>query len=68
MTDLARPLDPAAVKAADDKFYANHPEFIGPDGRRIPLSATDPAQADLRREWVASYVAAGGRVASFLTS
>ncbi|MEO8280520.1 MAG: hypothetical protein ABI564_12570 [Ideonella sp.] len=63
MTDLARPLDPAAVKAADDQFYANHPEFIGPDGKRIPLSATDPAQADLRREWVASYVAAGGAVA-----
>jgi len=62
VSDLARPLDPAAVKAADDAFYANHPEFIGPDGKRIPLSATDPAQAGLRREWRNAYVAAGGPV------
>lgn len=62
MSDLQRPLDPAAVKAADDAFYAKHPEFIGPDGQRIPLSATDPAQAALRREWRNNYVAAGGAV------
>lgn len=62
MSDLKRPLDPAAVKAADDAFYAAHPEFVGPDGKRIPLSATDPAQAALRREWRNAYVAAGGPV------
>ncbi|WP_418315122.1 hypothetical protein [Piscinibacter sakaiensis] len=63
MSDLKRPLDPAAVKAADDAFYAKHPEFIAADGSRIPLSATDPTQAALRREWRNAYVAAGGGVA-----
>jgi len=56
-----RPLDRDAVRAADDDFYANHPELVQ-NGRRIPLSASDPAQADLRREWMDLYIAHGGEV------
>lgn len=61
MTTLSRPLDPAAVQAADDAFYAAHPE-MAPGGNRIPLSATDPAQAAMRQEWVDLYVQNGGQV------
>lgn len=56
-----RPLNRSAVQAADDQFYANHPEFVQ-NGRRIPLDANDPAQADLRREWMDLYEANGGEV------
>lgn len=61
MTRPSRPLNPDAVSAADDEFYANHPEFVQ-NGRRIPLSATDPAQAELRSEWVALYEKHNGQV------
>lgn len=57
----SRPLNPDAVRAADDEFYANHPEFVK-DGQRIPLSATDPSQAALRAEWVALYEKHNGAV------
>src|SRR5215475_3775733 len=50
------PLDSAAVKAADDQFYANHPELIQ-DGKRVPLDPHDPAQASLRSEWMDLYEA-----------
>ncbi len=57
----ARPLDPAAVAAADDAFYAAHPEMIGEDGERIPIG--DGADhAAYRSEWMDRYVAAGGRL------
>lgn len=61
MTRLSRPLNPDAVAAADDEFYANHPEMVQ-DGQRIPLSATDPAQAAMRAEWVALYEKHNGAV------
>ena len=61
MGRLSRPLSKNAVRAADDAFYANHPEFIK-NGKRIPLSATDPRQADLRREWVELYKKHKGKV------
>jgi hypothetical protein len=61
LTRLARPLDKARVHAADDDFYAKHPEFVR-DGKRIPLSETNPAQAALRREWVQAYEKHGGEV------
>ena len=57
----SRPLDRGAVRAADDQFYANHPELIE-DGERIPLDPSDPAQADLRSEWMDLYIANGGQV------
>ncbi|MCP5158334.1 MAG: hypothetical protein H6975_02780 [Gammaproteobacteria bacterium] len=60
MGRLSRPLDSNALKAADDEFYANHPELIK-DGKRIPLSNTDPSQADLRKEWVELYKKHGGK-------
>lgn len=61
MTQPSRPLNPDAVRAADDEFYANHPEFVQ-NGVRVPLSATDPAQAALRSEWVALYEKHNGPV------
>lgn len=60
MGRLSRPLNSDAVKAADDEFYAKHPELVK-DGKRIPLSATDPSQADLRKEWVDLYKKHGGQ-------
>ncbi len=63
MTRVAtQPLDSAACAKADDAFYAAHPEFVREDGSRIPLSATDPSQADLRAEWLDLYEASGGEV------
>ncbi|MFN8660230.1 MAG: hypothetical protein U0105_28090, partial [Candidatus Obscuribacterales bacterium] len=59
MSRLKRPLNAEAVKKADDEFYANHPELVK-DGKRIPLSASDPAQAALREEWVNLYKKHGG--------
>lgn len=57
-----RPLNSAAVHAADDQFYANHPEMIDSNGRRIPLSPSDPTQAALRSEWMDLYIANGGEL------
>lgn len=60
MGRLSRPLNSDAVKAADDEFYAKHPELVK-EGKRIPLSATDPSQAGLRQEWVELYKKHGGK-------
>ncbi len=63
-----RPLNQAAVQAADNEIYARHAGDPRPNalydasGNRLALSATDPAQADLRREWMDLYVANGGEV------
>ncbi len=48
------PLNSIAVQQADNQFYADHPELIE-NGKRIPLDNDDPAQAGLRREWMALY-------------
>ncbi|WP_418315618.1 hypothetical protein [Piscinibacter sakaiensis] len=61
MTRPSRPLNPQAVSAADDAFYANHPELVQ-DGRRVPLSASDPSQAALREEWNALYAQHNGQL------
>lgn len=61
MCRLKRPLNPNAVRAADDALYAKYPELIK-DGKRIPLSETDPKQADLRNEWVNLYKQHGGGI------
>ncbi len=61
MARLKRPLDRQAVKEADDKIYDKHRTDPRPNalfdakGNRRPLNPNDPAQANLRREWVASY-------------
>lgn len=61
-----RPLNNEAVKAADDELYAKHADEPRPnalydeDGNRKPLSANDPDQAGLRKEWMNSYKANGG--------
>jgi len=63
-----RPLNAAAVQAADDEIYRRHEGDPRPNplydaaGNRRPLSDTDPGQADLRREWMDLYVANGGQV------
>lgn len=61
-----RPLNQQAVKAADDDLYSKHAGDPRPNalydesGKRKPLDATDPDQADLRKEWMDSYKANGG--------
>jgi hypothetical protein len=65
-----RPLNNAAVGAADDELYTKHAEDPRPNalydekGNRKPLSATDPDQAGLRQEWMDSYKANGGKTES----
>lgn len=65
-----RPLNNDAVKAADDDLYAKHADDPRPNalydenGNRKPLSATDPDQAGLRKEWMDSYKANGGATES----
>ena len=65
-----RPLNACAVEAADNEIYRRHEGDPRPnplydaDGNRRPLSATDPAQADLRHEWMDLYVANGGEIES----
>jgi hypothetical protein len=61
MARIARPLNKEAVRKANDDFYKNHPDFIDKDGKRIPLSANDPKQANLRNEWKESYLSHGGK-------
>lgn len=65
-----RPLNPTAVSAADDEIYKRHEGDPRPnalydaDGNRLPLSATDPSQAALRKEWMDLYIANGGEIES----
>jgi hypothetical protein len=54
-TRLQQPLDPQAVKAANQQFWKDHPELAGQQ-----LGAD--ADVTLRKEWVRDYVAAGGPV------
>ena len=61
MGRLSRPLNKDAVRKTDDEFYAKHPELIK-NGKRIPLSATQSNQADLREEWIDLYKKHGGKV------
>jgi len=64
-----RPLNPAAVSAADDEVYQNHADDPRPnalydaDGNRKPLD-NSAGQADLRKEWMDSYKANGGEMDS----
>jgi predicted Zn-dependent protease with MMP-like domain len=58
---LKLPLNQESATRADDEFYAHHPELVQ-DGKRIPLDANDPAQANLREEWIDLYVANGGKL------
>ena len=63
-----RPLDSGAVAAADSDIYQRHADDPRPnalydaDGNRTPLDPDDPAQAELRREWMDLYEAHGGAV------
>ncbi|MGA2703390.1 MAG: DUF4329 domain-containing protein [Isosphaeraceae bacterium] len=52
------PLNPDAVKAADEALYKNHPEL----GRRKLTMAPTQAEGVLRKEWMDAYIAAGGAV------
>lgn len=60
MVRASTPLSKTATKAANDAFYANHPEMVV-NGKRLPLDACDPKQAKLRNEWMQSYQASGGK-------
>ncbi len=57
-----RPLDREAVRAANDAFYARHPERVGEDARRIPLDATSRRDREARSEWMDLYEELGGAV------
>ena len=43
-----------AIFAADEDFYKAHPDYIV-EGKRRPLSASDPAEKKMRHEWMDSY-------------
>ncbi|WAC21845.1 hypothetical protein OVA24_10665 [Luteolibacter sp. SL250] len=64
----ARPLDPAAVKAADAAIYSAHAGDPRPNplydaaGNKQPLDPKDSSQAALRSEWMDSYEANGGKM------
>lgn len=60
-TRLQFPLNTAAVRKADDAFYARHPEMVE-GGRRRKLTDDDPAEAPLREEWRQLYGQSGGAV------
>ena len=68
MTGIKRPLKSDSVKAADEELYANRKDDKRPnplfdkDGKRRKLDATDPAQADLRKEWCDLYEKHNGEV------
>ena len=68
MSRVKRPLNMAAVSAADEAMYAKYENEPRPnalynaDGTRKKLSGTDPQQEDLRREWIAFYAANGGEL------
>ncbi len=51
-----RPLDPAAVASANEALWSAHPEM---DRRQLTMG---PDDAELRKEWMDAYVAAGGKV------
>ncbi len=55
MSGISFPLDEEAVEAADDRFYEKYPTLVDEDGNRIPLSADDPAQEQMRRDWIEMY-------------
>jgi len=46
-----RPLNEAAVAAANDAFYRRHPEMIV-NGQRVPLDARSARHASMREEWM----------------
>jgi hypothetical protein len=50
------PLNPDAVKAADQALHDNHPEL---GGRPLTMN---PEDEDLREEWMDSYVDGGGEL------
>lgn len=58
-TSIVPPLNREASTAADNAFYARHPEMVK-NGKRQPIDAHDPAHAGLREEWRQSYAQAGG--------
>lgn len=60
-TRATQPMNPAAVSAANDEFYAKHPEMVV-NGKRVPIDANNPAQAAMRREWMDAYERNGGQV------
>lgn len=69
MTRVAkRPLDPVAVRAANDGIYQRHRNDPRPnplydaEGKRKPLHPSDPSQAALRGEWMGLYEQNGGAV------
>ncbi len=62
MTLLARrPLNPSALRAADNAFYDRHPEYVR-NGYRIALSECNRRDGRSRAEWMRLYARHGGEV------
>jgi hypothetical protein len=56
-----QPLNVKAVTAADDIFYARHPELVK-NGKRISLDPSNPKHWTLQSEWMDLYLANGGEL------
>lgn len=67
MSSVERPLSDDACSKADDEIYAKHANDPRPNalfdehGNRLKLDAIDPAQEELRQEWMSLYAKHGGR-------
>lgn len=61
MAKLKRPLNEAAVKAANDEFYRRHPEMIV-NGVRQPIDPDNPAHDAMQTEWIQLYISFGGDI------
>lgn len=65
MRRATKPLSQAAIDCANQKFYSANaldPSLFDKDGNWVPLSATDPAQAAYRSQWMDFYEECGGDV------
>jgi len=60
---LKRPLNKQAIQAADDEFYAKHPDMMR-NGHRVPLDPNNPRHAAMRQAWHTSYLANGGELSN----
>lgn len=61
-TRATHPMSKAATKAADDAFYAQHPEMVDAGGRRKSIDPHSAKCKQLRRQWMNLYAQHGGQV------
>ena len=61
-TRATHPMSKAATNAADDAFYAQHPEMVDAGGKRKPIDPHSARCKQLRRQWMNLYAQHGGQV------